>query len=325
MRANEARADSGPTEPAANTVEQDSRNLWGDDGGDYGPLTKEHKKALERGTRCEPSAYRNDLLDMAKIEQESFEMMEPVSLTIIGNDVLEMLRDKATQNSVTLEFQDPSEPIYLVTDNRRIRQMLLNLVGNAVKFTPEGGRVTLRIATAEAWVSLSVQDTGIGIAPEELPRMFEAFTQVDSTQQRKHAGTGLGLNLTATLAKVLGGELKAESTPGQGSTFTIVLPNRAPSKTEITTLREEEALARAKKPEAPVVRVKPPEKEPPAQVPPSAEQVPAEPVDPDSLHVLLVDDTAANIGHLRDFLLSKGHQYRPLQRSGGHRTSPSAT
>ena len=281
--------------------------------GIYGPLTKAQEKAL--GTVDRAANHQlllvNDLLDMAKVEQESSEpTMEAVSLTIIAHDVLEM-PDKATQSSVTLEVQEYSEPIYLVTDNRRVRQMLLNLVGNAIGFTPEGGTVTLRIAAAEAWISLAVQDTGIGIAPGRA-RMFEAFTQVDSTQQRKHAGTGLGLNSQPRSPRSWEANSRPKVRPIKGAhSQSSFLTEHLPTPRS-RPLREEEAVARAKKPEAPVVQVKPPEKESPAQVPPSAEQVPAEPVDPDSLHVLLVDDTPANIGHLRDFLLSADIEYPPL-------------
>jgi len=281
--------------------------------GVYGALNDAQNKALgtlERSANHQLSLV-NDLLDLSKIEKGSFEpVLEATSVNQNAEDVIQLLREKANQGQVTLELVPSSEQLYIITDRRRIRQMLLNLVGNAIKFTPEGGRVTLRFEIEGDWVVLSVNDTGIGISPEDLPRMFEAFTQVDSPLQRKHTGTGLGLSLTAKLAESLGGELTAESTVGVGSTFTIRLPHTRPSEDAITELQERQAP-----PEPPPLEtaaspavVAAPQVEAPSAPESPEPPAPAPPRESASLHVLLVDDTPTNIGHLRDYLIAKGHR-----------------
>ena len=259
--------------------------------GIYGSLTDAQMKALETLDRAanHQLSLVNDLLDLTKIEKGSFEPhLEAVSLSKIVEDVFQFLGDKAHQGHINLQVGPNTEVVVIETDARRVRQMLLNLIGNAVKFTPEGGSVTVTCESQGEMVAIHVRDTGIGISAEELPRMFEAFTQVDSVLQRQHAGSGLGLSLTAKFAELLGGEIKATSTPGKGSTFTILLPNTPP---------KDEAAAALLRGE-PQTSLPPQEQE-------SAEQ---ENVPDGGLHVLLVDDTEANILHIRDFLRVKGHR-----------------
>jgi signal transduction histidine kinase len=112
----------------------------------------------------------------------------------------------------------------IVSDARRLEQIVINLVNNAVKFT-ERGAVTLEAATGDGgWVHLRVSDTGEGIRPEDLPRLFQPFTQVDTGLTRKHEGTGLGLAICKRLATLLGGDIRCTSVFGEGSTFTVLLP-----------------------------------------------------------------------------------------------------
>jgi len=259
--------------------------------GIYGSLTDAQMKALETLDRAanHQLSLVNDLLDLTKIEKGSFEPhLEAVSLSKIVEDVFQFLGDKAHQGHINLQVGPNTEVVVIETDARRVRQMLLNLIGNAIKFTPEGGSVTVTCESQGEMVAIHVRDTGIGISAEELPRMFEAFTQVNSVLQRQHAGSGLGLSLTAKFAELLGGEIKATSTPGKGSTFTILLPNTPP---------KDEAAAALLRGE-PQTSLPPQEQE-------SAEQ---ENVPDGGLHVLLVDDTEANILHIRDFLRVKGHR-----------------
>ena len=114
----------------------------------------------------------------------------------------------------------------LISDERRLKQILVNLLSNAVKFTPEGGEVALEVAGDRAGrqVCFTVRDTGIGISPEDLARLFQPFVQIDSRLSRNYPGTGLGLSLVKRLTILLGGETRVESQPGVGSRFTVVLP-----------------------------------------------------------------------------------------------------
>jgi len=117
----------------------------------------------------------------------------------------------------------PDLPL-LNADRRRIKQILINLAGNAVKFTPDGGQVRLAAHRTASALILSVSDTGIGIAQEDIPRAMERFGQVDSSLSRKYEGTGLGLPLARQLAELHGGQLILGSAPGVGTTVTVNLP-----------------------------------------------------------------------------------------------------
>jgi signal transduction histidine kinase len=120
----------------------------------------------------------------------------------------------------------PAELPPLRADARQLRQMLLNLLSNAVKFTPPGGRVEVRAAAEpQGGFRIVVSDTGIGIAPEDLPRVVEPFFQVDSSLSRRHEGTGLGLTLVAAMIREHGGTLRLESELGKGTTATIGFPH----------------------------------------------------------------------------------------------------
>jgi signal transduction histidine kinase len=112
------------------------------------------------------------------------------------------------------------------TDEMKLRQILLNLLSNAAKFT-RGGKVSLRYRITPAWLEFSVQDTGIGIAPEAQSRIFEAFTQADSRLTRTYGGTGLGLAICRGFCERLGGSIQVQSAPDRGATFTVRLPNEA--------------------------------------------------------------------------------------------------
>jgi signal transduction histidine kinase len=115
----------------------------------------------------------------------------------------------------------------VVGDERKIKQILLNLFSNAVKFTPDGGRIGVRAGLTDAGVEIAVTDTGVGIAPEDHATIFEEFRQVGNDYGRKREGTGLGLALTRRFVELHGGRIRVESEPGKGSTFTFTLPERA--------------------------------------------------------------------------------------------------
>ncbi len=169
----------------------------------------------------------NDLLDFSKIEAEKLEIEHaPFSLRDVLDEVTETFRFTVTQKHVELVTHVvPSVPDGLIGDALRVRQIVTNLVSNAFKFTHEG-EVVLKAETMPAEstpgrvaLQISVRDTGIGIAPEQQARLFQAFTQADSSTSRKYGGTGLGLVISRRLAQLMGGDLTLESAPGLGTTL----------------------------------------------------------------------------------------------------------
>jgi len=114
----------------------------------------------------------------------------------------------------------------LRADERKFKQIMLNLLSNAVKFTPEGGRIDVSARSLDSKIEVAVRDTGVGIAPEDQTAVFEEFKQVGRDHARKAEGTGLGLALTKRFVELHGGEIRLESAPGKGSTFTFTLPVR---------------------------------------------------------------------------------------------------
>jgi signal transduction histidine kinase/AmiR/NasT family two-component response regulator len=250
----------------------------------YGPLQQRQHDALGviRTAGQHQLELVNDLLDLSKIEAGSFEpVYGRMSLVTLCTEVSQIMRAKAKQGGVRLSLSLDGDIDELVSDERRVRQIVLNLLGNALKFTPKGGRIGLDLIQQGAEVVIAVWDTGIGIPAGEIDRMFEAFTQLDSELSRRHAGSGLGLNLSAKLAAALSGRIEAESEEGKGSRFTLCLPLEGVGQAQVAL--PSEGLG------------------PAAVIPTTGES-------DDGLRVLLVDDTPTNIGHLRDFLLQKGHR-----------------
>ncbi|MFP4006424.1 MAG: PAS domain S-box protein [Spirulinaceae cyanobacterium] len=169
----------------------------------------------------------NDILDLAKIESGKMELqLAPTSVRRLAESSLTFVKQMAQRKKIKLKTQLPPGDMRLAVDERRIRQALINLLSNAVKFTPEGGQITLELQgdVATETVNFSVIDTGIGIAPENLPKLFQPFVQIDSSLSRSYAGTGLGLALVQRVAEMHGGSVAVDSELGQGSTFIISLP-----------------------------------------------------------------------------------------------------
>ena len=166
----------------------------------------------------------NAVLDLSKIESGRLALDEvAVSVPRITANVVSILVQAATTKSLTLNVETAPLPQGLVGDATRLQQALLNYVGNAIKFTP-AGTITVRAACVEdtadsALLRFDVQDTGIGIAPEVLPRLFTAFEQADNSTSRTYGGTGLGLVIVRQLARLMGGDAGASSRPGKGSVF----------------------------------------------------------------------------------------------------------
>ena len=176
----------------------------------------------------------NDVLDTSRIESDRVRIeARPFDLLTVIQDVAGVTRVPAEAKGLSLEVDMVwTGPHEVVGDAARVRQVLHNLLGNAVKFTDQG-RIRLRLVrpAGSDQVAVSVEDTGIGIPPEELPHIFEAFHQVENTAERRHGGTGLGLTISQKLCRAMGGDLRCESTPGQGSVFTALLhlPSMAPA------------------------------------------------------------------------------------------------
>jgi signal transduction histidine kinase/ActR/RegA family two-component response regulator len=174
----------------------------------------------------------NDILDFSRIERGSLELENiPFNLPeLIGNSV-QVFRPSAQQRGLGLhmEIQPGLDNLEVRGDPTRLRQILVNLIGNALKFTEQGHvSVSTRWQVLDQqqmlWVTIAVEDTGIGIEAERLQHMFDAFEQADTSTSRRYGGTGLGLSIARTLAERMGGGLHAESTLGQGSRFTLELP-----------------------------------------------------------------------------------------------------
>jgi PAS domain S-box-containing protein len=174
----------------------------------------------------------DDMLDMARIMSGKLRLeMQPVDLATIAISAIDVVSPAATAKGISLLTKiDTGEP-WMMGDPDRIQQIVWNLLSNAVKFTDSGGRVTLGITRDADILTLSVEDTGRGISPEFLPQMFERFRQADSSSSRRHGGLGLGLSLVRQLVELHGGQVRATSVEGKGSTFTVTFPAR----TELTS------------------------------------------------------------------------------------------
>jgi PAS domain S-box-containing protein len=170
----------------------------------------------------------DDILDLSKIEAGKLDLVwETFEIAPLARDVESTMRHIVAKNQNSFEVRCPEDIGVLRADLTRLRQVLLNLVGNAAKFT-ERGAVSLDVrreaADGAAWVAFRIHDTGIGMTPEQIGKLFQAFTQADVSTTRKYGGTGLGLAISRQLCRMMGGDVTVESEPGRGSTFTVRLP-----------------------------------------------------------------------------------------------------
>ncbi|RDJ20241.1 response regulator [Bosea caraganae] len=175
----------------------------------------------------------DDILDFAKVEAGKLELNEErFDLGLLIETVSELMAPRAQAKGIEIaSFLAPDLPSHLIGDGDRVRQILLNLVGNAVKFTETGG-VGIRVGRVGEAIEISVADTGPGIPADRLQAIFEEFEQADQTAARRHDGTGLGLAIVRRLVALMGGEVAVTSPPGEGATFTVALPLPAAKDSE---------------------------------------------------------------------------------------------
>jgi signal transduction histidine kinase len=167
----------------------------------------------------------NDILDLSKIEAGRMELeVTDFDLPSAIDNALILVRERATRRGITLGHSVDERLGTIRGDERKVKQVLLNLLSNALKFTPEGGRIDVRAAPQDGVAEISVADTGVGIAPEDQEAVFEEFRQV-GTADKKVEGTGLGLALSRKFIELHGGRIWVESEVGKGSTFRFTLPS----------------------------------------------------------------------------------------------------
>ncbi|MGB0388947.1 MAG: ATP-binding protein [Ardenticatenaceae bacterium] len=244
----------------------------------YGPLNAKQEETLHD---MDQSARHllvliNDILDLSKIEAGKMELqIGPALVANVCESSLFFITQMAQTKQITL-FRPTDMPFKgWQADGRRIKQILVNLLSNAVKFTPQGGQVGLEVKGDEKQIHFTVWDTGIGISAEDMKRLFQPFTQIDSGLSRQHEGTGLGLSLSLKLAQMHGGTITLESEEGQGSRFTLSLPWGTPAPMDHRLLHPPERMI---------------------------------PKTPQSARILLAEDNETNMNLVRDYLHSLGHK-----------------
>ncbi len=208
-------------------------------------LNSDQREYLESLEFCSKSLLDllNDVLDFSKMDSGKMELENrPFSVRKNTEEVVSHYAHLAAQKNVELNCEiAPDGPDWIVGDSSRLRQILVNLIGNAVKFTDHGS-VKVRVGGDEKMLRISIQDTGIGIPADKIDRLFKAFSQADSSTTRRFGGTGLGLAICAKLVETMGGELQVESEEGSGSRFFLEVPYAVPTKEQIfDSLRKAES------------------------------------------------------------------------------------
>jgi len=209
--------------------------------GIHGPVTTEQQATLARVDRAQRHLLGliNDILNLARIERGKMEYdVRAIMLGDLIADVAPMIEPQLGGKGLTQEIRLPVPGVRVLADPDRARQIVLNLLANAVKFTEPGGHVfvdSVELAGPPAMVQLRVHDTGRGVPPEQLERIFDPFVRLDRFEARPGEGAGLGLSISRELARGMGGDLWAESKPGVGSTFTLALRRADSDATDATS------------------------------------------------------------------------------------------
>ncbi len=195
--------------------------------GYVGDLTEKQKEVLGRvKERCSGLLELvKDLLDLAKIESGLFtEYREPVNFPDIVMETRDLLEEEAKKKNVGIELSVKDSPLYVEADRKSLEMIVMNLLSNAIKYNKEGGRVSILVDKSGDFLRFTVEDTGVGIPEEDLPRIFDKFYRVKTGETRKVVGSGLGLSIVKTLIDKLGGRIEVESELGKGTKFTVLLP-----------------------------------------------------------------------------------------------------
>ncbi len=260
----------------------------------YGPLNERQLKTLrtveESGRHL--LSLINDILELAKIDAGKVELqIGPVALNPVCQASLRLIQQAAHTKQLTVRYSCDSSVAVLQADERRLKQILVNLLSNAVKFTPAGGTIGLEIVSdrLQECAHLTVWDTGIGIAPADLDRLFQPFVQLDSRLAREYAGTGLGLALVGRMVELHDGSIAVASEVAKGSRFTVTLHCQAPAEAGGMPAGEEapRALADASSRQSGAAGMADPARPP---------------------VILLAEDNPENIFTVSDYLAFKGYQ-----------------
>lgn len=168
--------------------------------------------------------YIQDMLTIARMETTPQLETQPLDLCAVTQDVVSLLQSRAEFKNIGMTCTTPGDPLWIDADENEVRRLLVNLVENAVNYTPDGGEVRVSAQRASDQVALTIRDTGIGIPPEAQGRIFEAFYRTDEARDVLASGSGLGLAIVKRIVDLHGGDIDLQSAPGQGTTFTVRLP-----------------------------------------------------------------------------------------------------
>jgi signal transduction histidine kinase len=193
----------------------------------YGAINQQQRRSVQTIQHSGEHllALINDILDLATLEAKQVLLnLTPVSIAVLCQSSLDSIAQPASQKSLDLELKIEPHIPDLLLDNQRIRQVLTNLLNNAIKFTPQGGKITLEVFQNSLGIQIVVTDTGIGIDPAKIEQLFQPFLQLDSALNRKYEGTGVGLAVVKQIVELHGGKVGVSSEVNRGSRFTIDLP-----------------------------------------------------------------------------------------------------
>jgi predicted ATPase/signal transduction histidine kinase len=275
----------------------------------YGALNSQQLRCVEviANSGEHLLALIDDILDLAKIEAGKFELYcTATNVAELCHQSLSFVKPQSSQKRIQLVVNLPEQLPELMVDELRMRQVLINLLSNAVKFTPEDGRVCLEVTHMpaihpgdEAWIQLVVIDSGIGIASDDLSRLFQPFVQIDNSLSRQTKGTGLGLNLVREIVELHGGRVGVSSESNIGSRFTVDLPcGDLPFIFPLAKDAPNAAINAAHAPFSPPESAAPPSWTPLSQLSPGLTT---------RTPILIVDDDQATIETLTDYLEAKGY------------------
>ncbi|HYA31687.1 MAG TPA: ATP-binding protein [Thermodesulfovibrionales bacterium] len=215
--------------------------------GIYGPINEKHREYLNDIMLSGENLLRliNDILDLSKIEAGSLNVdLREFSLNELIKSAAGMFREKTVKHGIGMKYHVEDGLDEIVADQRKLKQVVVNLLSNAIKFTPEGGWITVDVrkegtpgvaggvvrepglpnSNPGGFIEISVEDTGIGIAKDDIPKLFQAFQQLESPFQKRYGGTGLGLFLTKRLVELHGGSIRVESEKSKGTRVTVSIP-----------------------------------------------------------------------------------------------------